>query len=94
MIVLDMALTNDVLTGPSDGPWELTDNWEKITVYIVCDFVSVRNLRALIEKLSVKRGCLFNQKQIQIFSKVLCRFVGISGDWHVGLNILVTIYSL
>ena len=29
-----------------------------------------------------------------MFSKLLSQFVEIAGDWHIGLNILVTIFSL
>jgi hypothetical protein len=96
MIVLDMAVANGLLVGPDEGPWELTPKWKKITIYVVGDFVSVRNLRAFIEKMSVKKVSSFNerQKQIDMFTKVLSRFVEIAGDWHVGLNILVTLFSL
>ena len=96
MIALEMAVSNGLLLGPTDGPWTLAPNWEEITVYVVGDFVSVRNLRGFIEKLSTQKGTSFDHKQDQIerFSKVLSRFVEIAGDWHVGLNILVTIYSV
>eukprot|EP00978_Attheya_sp_CCMP212_P046622 scaffold402236_cov45-Attheya_sp.AAC.1 len=73
MIALEMAVDNGILLGPDEGPWTLSPNWEKITVYVVGDFVSVRNLRAFTEKLSVQKGSSFDdkQKQIGIFSKVL-----------------------
>eukprot|EP00978_Attheya_sp_CCMP212_P013241 scaffold33323_cov24-Attheya_sp.AAC.1 len=96
MIVLEMAVSNGLLIGPPEGPWDLSPDWESITVYVVGDFVSVRNLRGFVDKLATQKGNTFDHKQsqIEIFSNVLSRFVEIAGDWHVGLNIIVTIYSL
>ena len=96
MIVLDMYVSNGILVGPYGGPWELAPNWNEITVYVVGDFVSVRNLRVFTENLSIRQGCSFNIKQvhIRVFSKVLSQFVEVAGDWHVGIDILVTIFSL
>jgi hypothetical protein len=92
MIALEMAVSNGLLLGPKDGPWILAPNWEQITVYVVGDFVSVRNLRGFIDKLSTQKGTTFDLKQLQIetFSKVLSRFVEIAGDWHVGLIIILS----
>ena len=73
MLVLDMAVSNRILVGLDGGSWELAPNWNAITVYVVGNFVSVRNLRVFTEKLSIRKGCSFNIKQVQIrmFSKVL-----------------------
>jgi hypothetical protein len=53
MIALEMAVSNGLLLGPKDGPkdgpWILAPNWEQITVYVVGDFVSVRNIRGFID---------------------------------------------
>ena len=50
MIVLDMALSKGILVGPDGGPWERSPNWNELTVYVIGDFVSVRNLRASTKK--------------------------------------------
>lgn len=78
IIVLEMGVANGLLVGPMDGPWTLSPRWEETVVYVVGDFVSVRNLCAFIEKLTKKQqGFSFNtrQTQIDIFSKVLNQFV-------------------
>eukprot|EP00978_Attheya_sp_CCMP212_P035577 scaffold155559_cov47-Attheya_sp.AAC.1 len=96
MIVLEMAVANGLLIGSPVGPWDLSPDWESITVYVMGDFVSVHSLCGFIDKLATQKGNTFDHKQsqIEIFSNVLSHFVEIAGDWHVGLNILVTICSL
>ena len=49
MIVFEMPVSNGLLIGPVTGPYELTPTWNKITIYIDGDFVSIVNLRAFTD---------------------------------------------
>ena len=79
----------------NDG-WVLADDWEQERrIYLYGDAKTVENMSKFVrDRQDHKISYMVANFQSKIFLKAPARVVDIPGDWHTGLNILHSIYSL
>ncbi len=92
---LDKLYRGGILIEKSDGTWELAEGYEKRRMYLFGDCKTIENLAKFSRDLS-NRKLSYDKAadQAAIFMDALEVVMDMPGDWHAGLAMLKSIYTL
>ncbi|KAK1743298.1 hypothetical protein QTG54_005919 [Skeletonema marinoi] len=94
-ITLDQLYRVGVLEENADGTWKLADGWEKRRIYLFGDRKTIENMQKFSRDMANRKLTYDDAtRQADVFMDAMTTVMQLPGDWHAGLAMLKSIYTL